>query len=188
MAEAIAEMKEMDSVSRAGPHLHYEEVWTYKLQDTTLKKLMEPDHQAQTGEWIHHNRELQTTEDQFHRRTRVPEIERLHDIQGEPDHGRRTAVEQGQVLAKRQEAGRREARSKSVNHRRNLSATWDCNSPSPPPPITTREEKVHLKDKGLHAVAHSKVVTYPRTRSMSRKVKEVMTQERYPRSRSIPVV
>ena len=51
MAEAIAEMEEMDSVSRAGPNLHYEEVWTYKLQDTTLKKLMEPDHQAQTGEW-----------------------------------------------------------------------------------------------------------------------------------------
>ena len=87
-------------------------------------------------------------------------------------------MERSQVLARRrQEAGLREARTKSVNHQRNLSATWDRNSPSPPQPTTTREEMVHPKDKGLHAVAHSKVVTNPRTLSMSRKVKEVMTQE-----------
>ena len=85
-------------------------------------------------------------------------------------------MERGQVLARCKEAGWREARSKSVNHRRNLSPTWDRNSPSSPPPITTREEKVHPKDKGLHAVAHSKVVTNPRIRSMLRKEKEVMTQ------------
>ena len=60
MAEAFAEVGAMDSVSRAGPNLHYEEDWTYKL----------PDPQGQTGEWIHHNKKLQTTEDQFHRRTR----------------------------------------------------------------------------------------------------------------------
>ena len=128
---------------------------------------MQPDPQAQTGEWIHHNRELQTTEDQFYRRTREPEIERLREIRGEPkkraDHGRKTTVEQSQVSARRQEAGRREARSKSVNHRRNLSATWDRDSPSPPLPIITREEKVQPKDKGLHAVARSLEVTNPRT-------------------------
>ena len=85
-------------------------------------------------------------------------------------------MEQSQVSARRQEAGRREARSKSVNHRRNLSATWDRDSPSPPLPIITREEKVQPKDKGLHAVARSIEVTNPRTRSTSKKVKEVMTQ------------
>ena len=46
MAEAIAEMEAMDSVSRAGPNLHYEKDWTYKLLDTPLKRLMEPDHQG----------------------------------------------------------------------------------------------------------------------------------------------
>ena len=75
-------------------------------------------------------------------------------------------------MARHQEAGRR-TRSKSINHQRNLSATWDRNSPSPPPPTITQEEKVNPKDKGLHAVAHSKVVTNRRKRSMSRKV---MTQ------------
>ena len=85
-------------------------------------------------------------------------------------------MEQSQVSARRQEAGRREARSKSFNHRQNLSATWDRDSPSPPPPIITQEEMVQLKDKGLHAVARSKVITNPWTRSMLKKVKEVMTQ------------
>ena len=37
---------------------------------------------------------------------------------------RGSAQERSQVLAKNQEAGRREARSKSINHRRNLSAAW----------------------------------------------------------------
>ena len=85
-------------------------------------------------------------------------------------------MERRHVLARRQEGGQREAWSKSINHRLNLSATWDRNSPSPPPPTTTQEEKVHPKDKGLHALAHSKVVTNQRTLSTSRKVKEVMTQ------------
>ena len=101
MAEAIAEIEGMDSVSRAGPNLHYEEDWTYQLQDTPLKKLMEPDPQLQTGEWLLHSGELQDTEDQFHRRTREPEIERLRDIRGEPekrDHGRRSAMERSQIM------------------------------------------------------------------------------------------
>ena len=34
MAEAIAEIEEMDSVSRARPNLNYGEDWTYQLQDT----------------------------------------------------------------------------------------------------------------------------------------------------------
>ena len=76
VAEAIAEMEAMDSVSRAEPNLHYEEDWTYKLQDTPMKKLMEPDPQAQTGEWLPHSGELQDTKNQFHRRTKDPEIER----------------------------------------------------------------------------------------------------------------
>ena len=128
----------MDSVSRAGPNLHYEEDWTYRLQDTPLKKLLEPDPQTQTREWFRHGRELHEAENQFHRRTREPEIERLRDIRGESekraDHGRKTALERSQVQARRQEAGRRDVRSRSINHRRNLSATWDRNSPSPPPP------------------------------------------------------
>ena len=74
MAEAIAEIEGMDSVSRAGPNLHYGEDWTYPLQDTPLKRLMEPDPQMQTGEWLLHSGELQDTEDQFHGRTREPEI------------------------------------------------------------------------------------------------------------------
>ena len=84
MAEAFAEVGAMDSMSRAGPNLHYEEDWTYKLQDTSLKKLLEPDPQAQTGEWLHHSGELQEAENQFYQRTREPEIERLQDIRGEP--------------------------------------------------------------------------------------------------------
>ena len=85
MAKAIAEIEGMDSVSRAGPNLHYGEDWTYQLQDTPLKRLMEPDPQLQTGEWLLHNEELQSTEDQFHRRTRVPEVELLREIRGEPE-------------------------------------------------------------------------------------------------------
>ena len=84
MAEAFAEVGAMDSVSRAGPNLHYEEDWTYKLQDTSMKKLLEPDPQTQTGEWLHHGGELQEAENQFYQRTREPEIERLQDIRGEP--------------------------------------------------------------------------------------------------------
>ena len=95
MAEAIAEMEAMDSVSRAGPNLHYEEDWTYRLQDTSRKKLLEPDPQTQTGEWLRHGGELQEAENQFHQRTREPEIEHLQDIRGEPkkraDHGRKAA-------------------------------------------------------------------------------------------------
>jgi len=180
MAEAIAEIEGMDSVSRAGPNLHCGEDWMYPLQDTPLKRLMEPDPQMQIGEWLLHSGELQDTEDQFYRRTQEPEIERLRDIRGEPekraDHGRRTAMERSQVMAKSQETGRREARSRSISHRRNLSASWDCDSPPPPLPTITQEEKVQPKDIGLHAVACSKVVTNPRTWSTSRKVKEVMTQ------------
>ena len=40
MAEAIAEIEGMDSVSRARPNLHYREDWTYQLQDTPLKRLI----------------------------------------------------------------------------------------------------------------------------------------------------
>ena len=90
----------------------------------------------QTGEGIQHSRELQVTEDQFHRRTREPEIKRLRDIRGEPkkraDHGRRSAMERSQVMAKTQEAGRREARSRSISHRRNLSTSWDRDLLPPP--------------------------------------------------------
>ena len=85
-------------------------------------------------------------------------------------------MKRSQVSARHQEAGRREARSKSVNHQQNLSATLDHDSASPPPPNITQEEKVQPKDKGLHAVARSKVLTNQRTRSTSKKVKEVMTQ------------
>ena len=49
MAEAMAEIEEMDSSSRAGPNLHFQEDWTYQLQDTPLKRLMEPDPRVQTG-------------------------------------------------------------------------------------------------------------------------------------------
>ena len=52
MAKAIADIEGMDSVSRAGPNLHYGEDWTLQLQDTPLKGLMEPDPQLQTGEWL----------------------------------------------------------------------------------------------------------------------------------------
>ena len=85
IAEAIAEIEGMDS-----------EDWTYQLQDTPLKRLMEPDPQLQTGEWLLHNEELQSTEDQFHRRTREPEVERLQETsrswaeirqRTEPSHG-----------------------------------------------------------------------------------------------------
>jgi len=179
MAEAIAEIEGMDSVSRAGPNLHYGEDWTYQLQDTPLKRLMEPDPQMQTGEWLLHSRELQDTEDQFYQKMREPEVERLREVRGEPgkraDHGRRSAQERSQVLAKNQEAGRREARSKSINHRRNLSAAWDRDSPSPPPTPAVREERVNPKEKELHSVARNKVVTNPRAKSIPRKVKDVMT-------------
>ena len=179
MAEAIAEIEGMDSSSRAGPNLHYGEDWTYQLQDTPLKRLMEPDPQMQTGEWLLHSRELQDTEDQFHQKMREPEVERLREVRGEPgkraDQGRRSAQERSQVLAKNQEAGRREARSKSINHRRNLSAAWDRDSPSPPPTPAVREERVNPKEKELHTVARSKVKTNPRTRSTPRKIKDVMT-------------
>ena len=162
----------MDSVSRARPNLHYGEDWTYQLQeDTPLKKLMEPDPQMQTGEWLLHSGELQDTEDQFHRRTREPEIERLRDIRLEPekraDHRRRSAMERSQVMAKSQEAGRREARSRSISHWRNLSASWDQDSPTPPPAPVVREEKE------LHSVARNKVVTNPRAKSIPRNVKDV---------------
>ena len=171
MVEAIAEIEGMDSVSRAGPNLHYGEDCTYQLQDTPLKKLMEPDPQLQTGEW--HNGELQDTEDQFHRRTRELEIERLWDIRGEPekraDHWRRSAMEWSQ------EVGWREARSRSISHRRNLSASWDRDSPPPPPAPVVGEEKANPKEKELHSVAHNKVVTNPRAKSIPRKVKDVMT-------------
>ena len=157
MAEAIAEIEGMDSVSRAGPNLHYGEDWTYQPQDTPLKRLMEPDPQMQTGEWLLHNRELQRTEDQFHKKMREPDVERLREIRGEPkkraDHGRRSAKERSQVMAKSKEAGWREARSRSISHRRNLSAAWDRDSPPPPPAPRLREEKVNPKEKELHSVA-----------------------------------
>ena len=125
MAEVIVAVEEMDSVSRAGPNLHYGQDCTYQLPDTPLKRLMEPDPWVQTGEWVQHSQELQETEDQFYQRTREPEIE-LRDIRVEPekraDHGRRTAIEWNQVMAKNQEAGQRKARSRSINWQ-NLSAS-----------------------------------------------------------------
>ena len=122
---------------------------------------------------------LLCTEDQFHRRIREPEVERLREIRGEPekraDHGRRSAREQSQVMAKSQEAGRREARSRSISHRRNLSASWDRDSPPPPPAPVVREERVNPKEKELHSVSRNKVVTNPRAKFIPRKVKDVMT-------------
>ena len=92
MAEVIAAIEEMDSVSRAGPNLHYGQDCTYQLPDTPLKRLMEPDPWVQTGEWVQHSQELQETEDQFYQRTREPEIE-LQDIRGELRKERTTGGE-----------------------------------------------------------------------------------------------
>ena len=76
-------------------------------------------------------------------------------------------------MAKSKEAGRREARSRSISHRQNLSAAWDRDSPPPLPAPMLREDKVNPKEKELHSVARNKVVTNPR--SIPRKVKDVMT-------------
>ena len=162
-------------MSRASPNLHYEEDWTHRLDDSPLKRLYAQNPQTQTGEWLLGSEELQEVENQFYRNTREPEIQQFRDIRGEPekraDHGQWADTERSQVQARRQEAKQREARSKSVNHQRNLQATLDHNSPSPPPPTIHREEKIKPKDKSLHSTAHSRVVTNPRTRSKSRKVK-----------------
>ena len=74
-------------------------------------------------------------------------------------------MERSQVMAKSQEAGRREAWSRKISHWWNLSASWDRDSPPPPPPTVAREEdKVNPKEKGLHTVTRNKVVTNPRAR------------------------
>ena len=86
-------------------------------------------------------------------------------------------MERSHVMAKSLEAGRREARSRSVSHRRNLSASWDRDSPPPPPAPVFREEKVNHKEKELHSVARNKVVTNPMAKSIPRKVKDMMTHE-----------
>ena len=49
-----------------------------------MKRLMEPDPQMQTGEWLLHSRELQDTEDQFYQKMREPDVERLREVRGEP--------------------------------------------------------------------------------------------------------
>ena len=40
------------------------------------------------------------------------------------------------------------------HHRRNLSAAWDRDSPSPPPTPAVREERVNPKEKELHSELH----------------------------------
>ena len=47
MAEAQAKIEAMDSVSRAGPNLHYHEDWTYHEDDSPVKRMISQDH---TGE------------------------------------------------------------------------------------------------------------------------------------------
>ena len=182
MAEAIAEVEAMDSMSRAGPNLHYEDDWTYRLIDSPLKRLYDQDPQTQTGEWLLSN-ETKNCRRQKTNFIVIPGSLRFKysGISGEnPKKEQIMAGRPPQNGAKYRPVTKRLSDKKPDLKVLTIGGTskplWTLIlRRRPPPPTIHQEEKIKPKDKGLHSTTQSKVLTNPKTRSKSRKVKEVMS-------------
>ena len=143
----------------------------------------DPQPQAQTGEWIlsqeeYRQRELSSKVIQYHKNSCEEVTQRLRENAGEPekrsDHGKEATETRIKVQARRQESEQREACSKSTNNQKNLQATIDLNSLPPPPWDIQEKKKPRVKDKTLHSTHGNRVITNPRSKSQTKKVKNVM--------------